>query len=242
MIRSPCAEPVSETGDKLRCTGDAHINVSQPQRTKDGCYVPLGTTYNDINAIKLFSRYFEVTKNYPSQIWHPISQQIFGVIRSSMLYLSQHSLDICISVEALISAFYTGETIVSEEQLSYVKGLRRFIKRNIKGDIKSSALGVISRLHILPVKKLIQRFISDYHLPMHVAASWSNLRNKYAHRRIDLYDVDNASAIEREKDVMASFQMLRDVIYLVHSIIFALIDYSGHVYDPQHKVKDWPLT
>ena len=191
---------------------------------------------------RMFLNYFHYVRNDTTAALHPISQHISSVIESSVASLDTEILALSIAIEGLIGRCFPNLAPVSSEFLRELDALQNELTQirlfrsstQTEGVVPSEELlkrisGAMEGMRKSRNSDILRKFLLANNLPKELYNSWSRLRNTSAH-----------GGGAGSRDIETIFRLKNEVLSLMHSIVFAAIDYQGPRVD--YSKPNWPTT
>ena len=191
------------------------------------------TLDEDGHVWRIFGAYYTHILNFQEFHWHPMSCQFGSIVQASAASIDAEISALAISTEGLAGQYFRELARPSEEFLADINLVLSLLssatvstngRRRIQGTMESQRNARNS--------DAIRAFIQRYGLDIGLVRSWSRLRNSAAH-----------GSGTGGRAISELLRMRDEVQFLMYSIIFAAIEYSGPRTDysaPGFPTTQWP--
>lgn len=203
----------------LRSVGEHHGKTIAPPTRFSSC---------QCNGFwRLFSLYLDFALTDKTDMMHPLSWRIHGVIGAHAASIETEVLVLTTAVEWLAGHFPTEADTDFQRDLKVVQDA--VTDAIISKKSRSRISGSLSGMKKTRNTDMLRAFITKHDLDEGFFDAWKNLRNPAAHG-------DGL----KDRDLASTLRLKDQVLCLFYSLIFSLIGYSGRRID--YSRTKWPLA
>jgi hypothetical protein len=179
---------------------------------------------------RMFISYFQHVHAGAHPERHAISRHVGSAIESSAASLDAAVLALAVAVEGLaVHCFPSLAPVTAEFLAELVKVEAAASTLGLSGRTQDRLAGTIANMRQPRGSDLLRAFLATNHLPPQLFGSWRSLRNTLAHGGGD-----------GGRKVEETVQLKNEVLFLLYSLVFAAIGYTGPRTD--YTARNWPTS